>query len=104
LTDLAPDPGALTWELWSSIDNHTETGTIDLGGFAQTASLAVDFPMPLHLSPGTYRYRLGVAATETCGTDPAKILTAAASKDIKVQKPKPHTTNLPGPQPTPEAF
>jgi hypothetical protein len=104
LTDLAPDPGALTWELWSSIDNHTETGTIDLGGFAQTASLAVDFPMPLHLSPGTYQYRLGVAATETCGTDPAKILTAAASKDIKVQKPKPHTTNLPGPQPTPEAF
>jgi hypothetical protein len=91
LSNLAPDPGALTWQLTSSIDDGADSGTLDLGSFAQTAFLDVDFPMPLHLSPGTYRYVVSVAATESCGTDPTKVLTAAASKEINVQKPDPNT-------------
>jgi hypothetical protein len=89
LSNLTPDPGTFTWRLWSSIDNTTQTGTIDLGSFAQTAYLDIDFPMPLHLAPGKYRYELTVAATETCGTDPAKTLTASAAKEITVLKPPP---------------
>jgi Big-like domain-containing protein len=89
LSNLTPDPGTFTWRLWSSIDDTTQTGTIDLGSFAQTAYLDIDFPMPLHLAPGKYRYELSVAATETCGTDPTKILTASAAKDITVLKPPP---------------
>jgi hypothetical protein len=89
LSNLAPDHGVLTWALWSSIDNVTRTRTLDLGTFAQSASLDIDFPMPLHLSPGTYRYVISVEGTETCGTDPTKTLTAAASKEVRVQKPNP---------------
>ena len=76
LTNIAPDPGGLTWQLRSPITNTTSTGTVEVGAFAQTAFLNVDFPMPLHLSPGTYRYTLSIAATETCGTEPSKRLTA----------------------------
>jgi hypothetical protein len=89
LSNLTPDPGTFTWRLWSSIGNTTQTGTVDLGSFAQTAYLDIDFPTPLHLAPGKYRYELTVAATETCGTDPTKTLTASAAKDITVLKPPP---------------
>jgi hypothetical protein len=103
LTNIAPDPGALTWQLRSPITNTTSTGTVEVGAFAQTAFLNVDFPMPLHLSPGTYRYTLSVAATETCGTDPSKRLTAAASKDINVKLPAQHKPPLGPPTPIPVA-
>jgi hypothetical protein len=97
LSDLAPDPGAFTWRLWSSIDNTTQAGTVNIDSFAQTAYLDIDFPMPLHLAPGRYRYELTVAATETCGTDATKTLTASAAKDITVLKRPPQPVK-PGPR------
>ncbi len=66
--------------------------------FAQRTGIDIDFPMPLHQSPGTYRYVVSVAATETCGTDPSKTLTAAATKEIKVQKPGTHPPGQPAPK------
>jgi hypothetical protein len=65
----------------------TSSDTLDVGSFAQTAYLDIDFPMPLHTSPGSYRYVVTVAGTETCGTDPTKILTASASREITVEMP-----------------
>jgi hypothetical protein len=99
LTNLAPDASTLTWHLWSSIDDQTRTRTLTLGAFAQSADLPVDFRLPVHQSPGTYRYRLSVGATETCGTDSRKQLTATASKDINVKLPPQHTPPIgpPGP-------
>ena len=85
LTNLAPDVGGLTWSLWSSINNDTVTRTLTFGALAQSTDLSVDFPMPGHLSPGTYTYRLTVSATEICGTDSGKQLYASTSKDIRVK-------------------
>jgi hypothetical protein len=99
LPNLAPDSSALAWQLWSSIDNVTRHDTLDVGAFAQSAFLDVDFPMPLHVPPGTYRFVLSVSAIETCGTDPAKTLSAAASRELHVQVPKHVPVQSPHPEP-----
>lgn len=96
--EVIPDGPALTWSLWSSIDNQTVTRTLTLGAFAQSADLNVDFPMPGHLMPGTYGFRLSVEATETCGTDASKTMSAATSKDINVRL---HAHHVPIKPPTP---
>ena len=87
LTNLAPDGDELTWELRSLVDGSTRTATAPVGDFSQSASLNVDFTVPLHAAPGNYHFLISVSATETCGTDPSKTLSAAASKQVTVRKP-----------------
>lgn len=87
LTNLAPDGGVVTWQLWSALDDSTKTGTLGVGNVSQSASLDVDYPMPLHTSPGDYRYVVTVSAAETCATDATKTLTGTATKEITVRMP-----------------
>jgi hypothetical protein len=86
LSNLAPDGGVITWQLTSPFGHSTSTGTLDLDPFAQVAFLDVDFPMPLHASPGDYQYHLSVSAQET-GPNGAGVLTASASRQITVHNP-----------------
>jgi Big-like domain-containing protein len=97
LQNLAPDGGVVTWQLTSPFDHSTSTGALELGPFAQIAYLDIDFPMPLHASPGDYHYQLSVSAQET-GPDGAGTLAAAASRQITVRNPsqvQPHHTGQP---------
>lgn len=97
LRDLAPDGGVVTWQLTSPFGGPASTGTLELGPFAQIAYLDVDFPMPLHASPGDYHYQLSVSAQET-GPSGAGTLAAAASRQITVHNPaqvQPHQTGHP---------
>lgn len=89
LIDLAPDAGAFTWSVTGT---GTDAGPIDDAPFTQAGSFDVDFPLSLHVAPGTYSFQLTVSATETCGTDPSKTLHATASRPVKVTaKPNPKT-------------
>lgn len=96
LQNLAPDGGLITWQLTSPFDHTTSTDTLELGAFAQIAYLDVDFPMPLHASPGDYHYQLSVSAQET-GPNGAGTLAAAASRQITVRKPVPVQPHAPQP-------
>jgi len=86
LSNLAPDDGIITWQLTSPFGHTTSTDTLGLDTFAQVAFLDVDFPMPLHASPGNYQYQLSVSAHET-GPNGAGTLAAAASRQITVHNP-----------------
>jgi uncharacterized membrane protein len=48
----------------------------------------VEFPLPRNVNPGTYPFTLAVNATETCGTDPSKVLTASGSMAVRVEVKK----------------
>jgi len=88
LHDLAPDDGLVTWQLTSPFDQVTRTDTMRLDTFGQVAFLDVDFPMPLHASPGDYTYHLSASAQET-GPAGAGVLSASASHQVTVRKHAP---------------
>jgi hypothetical protein len=85
LTDLLPDAGHFTWEVSGA---GSDTGQVDPGAFGISGGADVDFPLPLDVVPGDYEFVLTVNATETCGTDSTKTLTATASRPVRVRVKK----------------
>ena len=85
LTNIAPDPHGLTWSTSGAISRG---GEIAHGGLAQSGSFQADFGLILKVQPGNNAFTLAVNATETCGTDPSKTLTASASQSVKVEVKK----------------
>lgn len=87
LVDIAPDQGAFTWSISGTAAAH---GSIDVSPFTQSGNFGAVFPLPLHVKVGTYPFTLETQATETCGSDPTKKLTASASVDVTVEvRPNP---------------
>jgi hypothetical protein len=87
LVNIAPDQGAFTWSVSSTASDQ---GSIDTSPFTQSDTFGVVFPSPLHVKVGTYALILEAQASETCGSDPTKKLTASASIDVKVEvRPNP---------------
>jgi hypothetical protein len=78
LNNLAPDADKFTWHV--SGGSGTRSGSIEstlgLGG-----TFTVDFPLPLH-AVGKFGFTLTVTATETCGTNPNKTLSASTSMAV----------------------
>jgi len=84
LSGIRPDAGQLTWRLHPPAGkDDTGTGSADV--FAQSATVDLDFQVPLHAQAGTFPFTISAAARETCGTDPTKILTATDSETIDVR-------------------
>lgn len=81
LVNLSPDPDKLRWQVSGTAP---EGGAIARSTFDQGGSFGAFFPLPLHVVPKTYPFDLTVHATETCGTDPRKTLTAEPSKPVNV--------------------
>ena len=84
-TNLVPDPHGLTWATSGAISRG---GEIAHGGLAQSGSFQADFGLIPKVQPGTYPFTLAVNATETCGTDASKKLTASTSQSVKVEVKK----------------
>jgi hypothetical protein len=82
LTDLAPDPGRFSWAVSGA---GSSGGPISVAPFTQSGNIGVEFPLPLHIAPGTFHFTLTVEATETCGTDPTKTLQGTATRDVRVE-------------------
>ena len=81
LQNLAPDPGAFTWVL---VGATTTQGTIEAGPLTQAGPIPVVIRLPKPVLPQSYEFTLTVTATETCGTDPTKTLTAEWSAPVTV--------------------
>lgn len=82
LTDIAPDPSGL---LWTTTGVSTRQGPIAHGGLDQSGSFNADFSLPFKVAPGHYPFTLTVNATETCGTDANKKLTASGASSVTVE-------------------
>jgi hypothetical protein len=82
LINISPDPDKFNWQV---------SGTGSIGGsigrnpFDQSGNISVVFPLPQKVKPGTSPFALAVSATETCGSDTSKTLTASTSMDVKVE-------------------
>jgi hypothetical protein len=79
LRGLNPDPGAFTWQLTGP---ESTSGPIDASSLVQTGVISVYLRVPDPQVGQTYDYVLSVHATETCGTDPTKTLTADWSSPL----------------------
>ena len=75
LSFLEPDSDRMTWRVTGSKD----TNEFSTNSFWQVGSFAGEFPIPFKAPPGKYHFILSVNGTETCGTDPTKMLTGSAS-------------------------
>jgi hypothetical protein len=96
------DPDSFTWTLSGDAQ---APGTIVAGPFTQTGDFTVPIRLPEVVELQTYQFTLSVDATETCGTDPTKTLTAAWSSPITVRvEPSPLPwPGEPGSQPSAES-
>jgi hypothetical protein len=86
LTDLVPDGKVVHWQVSGTGAAH---GSVGVPAFGQEGRLAVEFPLPIGVKPGTYPFTLTVNAAETSGTDAAKTLSASASLAVHVEVVKP---------------
>ena len=90
LVNLAPDSDKFNWQVSGS---GSRSGSIQLGAFGQAGSFGADFKLSFKTKPGIYPFALTVNATETCGTDPSKTLSASTSMAVQVEvKQKPKTS------------
>lgn len=90
LRNLAPDQDKFAWHV-SGAKAHSGTieSTFGLGG-----TFTVDFPLPLHASPGKYTFTLTVTGIETCGANPQKTLSASASITVEFDVKKTRNPQL----------
>lgn len=89
LINISPDPDKFNWQVSGT---GSTGGSIDRNPFDQGGNISVVFPLPLTVKPGTFPFTLAVSATETCGSDTSKTLTASTSMDIQVEVlPNPRT-------------
>jgi hypothetical protein len=85
LGNLAPDADKFKWQTSGA---HSEGSSISRDNFDQSGNFNAIFNLPLKVTPNEYKFTLAVDATETCGSDPKKKLTASSSKSVTVDVKK----------------
>jgi hypothetical protein len=85
LANLAPDADKFKWQ---TSGTHTESGAISRDNFDQSGNFNAQFSLPLKVTPNKYPFTLTVNATETCGSDPNKKLSASTSTSVTVEVKK----------------
>ena len=85
LGNLAPDADKFKWQTSGA---HSESGSISRDNFDQAGNFNAVFNLPLKVTPNKYPFTLTVNASETCGSDPKKKLTASSSKSVTVEVKK----------------
>jgi hypothetical protein len=85
LINLAPDPDKFQWQVSGT---NSKEGSIDRLTFEETGGFGAFFPLPRKVRLGTFPFTLSVDATETCGTDPQKKLSASNSRAVNVKVKK----------------
>jgi hypothetical protein len=78
------DPDSFTWTLTGDAQAQ---GIIVASPFTQagTFTVPINLPSPPNVTRGTYQFTLSVSASETCASDPTKVLTAAWSSLINLR-------------------
>jgi len=85
LANLAPDPDKFKWQ---TSGTHSDGGIISRDDFDQSGNFSAILKLPLKVTPNKYPFMLSVNATETCGSDPVKKLTASSSLPVTVEVKK----------------
>jgi Bacterial Ig domain len=86
LRNIAPDQNKFVWQS-SGVGPATiaTNGVIDVAPLTQSGNFGAIFRMKRPVAVGDFYFNLNVNATETCGTDPSKTLTASRSRPVHVR-------------------
>jgi hypothetical protein len=85
LANLAPDTDKFKWQ---TAGTQSDGGSIARDDFDQSGNFSAIFKLPLKVAPNKYPFTLSVNATETCGSDRNKKLTASSSLPVTVEAKK----------------
>jgi hypothetical protein len=85
LVNLAPDADKFRWQTSGTLP---DSGVINRDNFDQSGNFNATFKLPLKVTPNKYSFTLAVSATETCGSDPKKKLSASSSTSVIVEVKK----------------